>query len=65
MIIIYEKFKAEIVKVERLRGLTNADIGELTGYTKKTIDIKNAKSQYENMLDTWKRSTKQKQIRFN
>ena len=36
---IYELFKAEIAKVKRLRKLTNADIGELTGYAKGTIDL--------------------------
>lgn len=30
----------------------------------KTKSIKNAKTQYENMLDTWKKVTKQKQIRY-
>lgn len=30
----------------------------------KSKSIKNAKTQYENMLDTWKKATKQKQIRY-
>lgn len=30
----------------------------------KTKSIKNARTQYENMLDTWKKATKQKQIRY-
>ena len=35
---IYELFKAEIVKQKRLRKLTNADLGKLTGYKQQTID---------------------------
>lgn len=31
-------FKAEIVKQKRLRKLTNADLGKLTGYKQQTID---------------------------
>ena len=31
----------------------------------RTKSIKNAKSQYEDMLDTWKKATKQKQIRYS
>lgn len=30
----------------------------------RTKSIKNAKTQYENMLDTWKKATNQKQIRY-
>ena len=30
----------------------------------KTKSIKNAKKQYETMLDTWKKATKQKRISF-
>ena len=36
---IYEVFKAEVAKVKRLRKLTNADIGEMTGFKKSTIDM--------------------------
>ena len=30
----------------------------------KTKSVKNAKTQYENMLDVWKKATGQKQVRF-
>ncbi|MBO6301010.1 MAG: hypothetical protein J6N15_01060 [Ruminiclostridium sp.] len=39
MIAIYEVFKAEVAKIKRLRKLTNADIGEMTGFRKSTIDL--------------------------
>ena len=39
VITIYEVFKAEVAKVKRLRHLTNADIGEMTGFKKNTIDF--------------------------
>ncbi len=39
VITIYEVFKAEVAKVKRLRKLTNADIGEMTGFKKSTIDL--------------------------
>lgn len=39
VIAIYEVFKAEVAKIKRLRKLTNADIGEMTGFRKSTIDL--------------------------
>ena len=36
---MYEAFKAEVAKVKRLKHLTNADIGKMTGFAKQTIDV--------------------------
>lgn len=38
VLIIYEIFKGEIAKQKKLRHLTNADIGKMSGYSVKTID---------------------------
>lgn len=35
---IYEIFKGKIAEQKKLRHLTNADIGKMTGYSSKTID---------------------------
>lgn len=35
---IYEIFIGKIAEQKALRGLTNADIGKMTGYKRKTID---------------------------
>lgn len=34
----YILLKAEIAKIKRFRGITNADIARLTGFKKNTID---------------------------
>lgn len=37
-VIIFEVFKGEVAKQKKVLHITNADIGKMTGYTKKTID---------------------------
>ena len=37
-VIIFEVFKGEVAKQKKVRHITNADIAEMTGYTKRTID---------------------------
>jgi hypothetical protein len=49
---IYEVFKAEVAKVKRLRKLTNADIGKLTGFKKNTIDLFMTSPEHKNRDDS-------------
>ena len=36
--IIYKLFCGKVAEQKKLQGLTNADLGKMTGYSKKTIE---------------------------